>query len=98
VPVLKAPLSGVPFTLFVAAEDKVLSVVLTQETKVGYVITYLSWRLVDAETMYTFIEKLCLCLFYAYTKLRYYLLSSFCVVTCQTHVLKYMLRNPIMRF
>jgi hypothetical protein len=28
-----------------------------------HVVTYLSRRLVDAEMRYTFIEKLCLCLF-----------------------------------
>jgi ribonuclease HI len=59
-------------------------------------VTYLSRRLVDAETRYTFIEKLCLCLFYACTKCRCYLLSSHCVVSGQADVIKYMLQNPIM--
>ena len=96
-PVLKAPRSGIPFKLYIAAEDKVIGAVLTQETEgKEHVITYLSRRLVDAETRYTFIEKLCLCLFYACTKLRYYLLSNSCAVACQTDVIKYMLRNPIM--
>jgi hypothetical protein len=68
-PVLKAPQVGVPFRLYIAAEDKVIGVVLTQETGgKEHVVTYLSRRLVDAETRYTFIEKLCLCLFYACTK------------------------------
>jgi len=95
--VLKAPRSGIPFRLYIAAEDKVIGAVLTQEAEgKEYVITYLSRRLIDAETRYTFIERLCLCLFYACTKLRYYLLSSSCIITCQTDVIKYMLRNPIM--
>jgi hypothetical protein len=51
---------------------------------------------VDAETSYTFIDKLCLCLFYAYTKCRCYLLCSHCTVSSQTDVIKYMLQNPIM--
>jgi ribonuclease HI len=59
-------------------------------------VTYLSRRLVDAETRYTFIEKLCLCLFYACTKCRCYLLSSHCMVCGQADVIKYMLHNPIM--
>jgi hypothetical protein len=68
-PVLKAPQVGVPFRLYIAAEDKVIGVVLTQETGgKEHVVTYLSRRLVDAETRYTIIEKLCLCLFYACTK------------------------------
>jgi hypothetical protein len=58
-------------------------------------VTYLSQRLVDAETSYTFV-KLCLCLFYACTKCRCYLLSSPCTVSGQTDVIKYMLQNLIM--
>jgi hypothetical protein len=59
------------------------------------VVTYLSRRLVDAETRYTFIEKLCLYLFYACTKCRCYLLSSHCTVASQIDMVKYMLQNPI---
>jgi hypothetical protein len=66
---LKAPQVGVPFRLYIAAEDKVIGAVLTQETGgKEHVVTYLSRRLVDAETRYTFIKKLWLCLFYACTK------------------------------
>jgi hypothetical protein len=52
--------------------------------------------IVVEETRYTFIEKLCLCLFYACTKCRCYLLSSHYIVFGQTDVIKYMLQNPIM--
>ena len=91
-PVLKAPRRGIPFRLYVAADDKVIGAVLTQETEgKEYIITYLSQRLIDAETRYTFIEKLCLSLYYACTKLRHYLLSSTCIVVCQTDVIKHML-------
>jgi len=70
---------------------------LTQETEVKeYVITYISRRLINAETRYTFTEKLCLSLYYACTKLRHYLLSSTCIVVCQTDVLKCMLQKPIL--
>ena len=80
-----------------AAEDKVIGAVLTQETEgKEYIVTYLSRRLIDAETMYTFIEKLCLSLYYACTKLRHYLLSSACIVVCQTDVIKHMLQKPIL--
>ena len=62
-PVLKAPRRGVPFRLYVAAEDKIIGAILTQETEgKEYIITYLSRRLIDAKTRYTFIEKLCLSL------------------------------------
>ena len=60
---------GIRFRLYVAAEDKVISVVLTQETEgKEYIITYDGRRLIDAEIRYTFIEKLCLSLYYACTK------------------------------
>ena len=74
-----------------AAENKVIGVVLTQETEEKeYVITYVGRRLIDAETRYTFIEKLCLSLYYACKKLRHYLLSSTCIVICQA--VKHMLQ------
>ena len=42
-PVLKAPRRGVPFRLYVAAEDKIIGAVLTQETEgKEYIIIYLS--------------------------------------------------------
>jgi hypothetical protein len=96
-PILKAPQVGASFRLYIAAEDKVIGVVLTQVTGgKEHVVTYLSRRLVDAETRYTLIEKLCLCLFYACTECRCSLLSSHCTITSQTDVIKYMLQNPIM--
>jgi hypothetical protein len=89
--VLKAPIN-------IAVEDKVIGAVLTKETEgMERIIAYLSRRLVDAKTRYTFIEKLCLCLFYACTKLRYYLLSSSSTIACQTDVIKCLMENPIMR-
>jgi hypothetical protein len=53
-----------------------------------HIITYLSRRLIDAKTRYSFIVKLCLSLFYACSKLRHYLLSSTCVAACQVNVIK----------
>ena len=94
---LKAPRRGVPFRLYVAAEDKVIGAVLAQETESKeYIITYLSRRLIDTEIRYTFIEKLCLSLYYVCTKLRHYLLSSTCIVVCQTDVIKHMLQKSIL--
>jgi hypothetical protein len=95
--VLRAPQIGIPFRFYIATKDKVIGAVLTQETEgKEYVVTCLSQRLVDVETRYTFVEKLCLCLFYACTKLRCYLLSSACTISCQTDMIRYMLQNPIM--
>jgi hypothetical protein len=87
----------VSFRLYIAAKDKVIGDVLTQETEENeHVVIYLSRRLMNAETRYTFIDKLCLCLFYACTKCRCYLLSSRSTVSGQTDVIKYMLQNPIL--
>jgi hypothetical protein len=48
-PVLKAPQAGVPFRLYIAAEDKFIGAILTQETEgKEHVVAYLSRRLVDA--------------------------------------------------
>jgi hypothetical protein len=95
--VLKAPQSGVPFQLHVATENDVIGAVLTQETEgKEHVITFVSRRLLDTETRYQFIEKLYFLLYYACTKLRHYLLSSTCIVACQTDVIKHMLHRPIL--
>jgi hypothetical protein len=96
-PVVKAPLVGIPFRLYIAAEDAVIGVVLMQVTEgKEHIITYLSRCLIDAKTKYTFIEKLCLSLFYACSKLRHYLLSSTCVVAYQADVIKHTLQQPIL--
>jgi hypothetical protein len=96
-PVLQAPKSVIPFKLYVAAEKDVIGGVLTQETEgKEYIVAYESRRLLDAETRYTFIEKLCLSLYNTCTKLRHYLLPSTCIVACQTDIIKYMLHKPIL--
>ena len=56
-----------------------------------WVIFYLSRRLLDLETRYYPIEKLCLCLYFSYTKLRHYLLSAECTVVSKADVIKHML-------
>ena len=96
-PVLKVSRRGVPFRFYVAAKDRVIDAVLTQETeRKEYIITYMGRRLIGAETRYTFIEKLCLSLYYACTKLRYYFLTSTCIVNCQNIVIKHMLKKLIL--
>ena len=60
------------------------------------VVFYLSRRLLDPETRYSPIEKLCLCLYFYCTKLRHYLLSADCTVVSKTNVIKHMLSMPIL--
>ena len=49
-PVLCAPKRGVPFKLYIAAEEKIIGAILTQEDEgKEYVIAYLGRRLLDPE-------------------------------------------------
>jgi hypothetical protein len=69
-PVMKAPIARILFWLYIAAKEVIIGAVLTQvmESK-EQIIAYLSRRLIDSKTRYSFIEKLCLSLFYACFKL-----------------------------
>jgi hypothetical protein len=89
---MKVAMARTPFRLYIAAEDAVIGAVLmhVMEGK-EHNITYLSRCLIDAETRYSIIEKLCLSLFYTCSKLWHYLLSSTCIVACQADVIKQML-------
>jgi hypothetical protein len=79
---------------YVSAQEKVIGAVLAQEDGgKEYIIAYLSRRLLDAESRYVFVEKLCLSLYYACTKFQHYLLSSTCTVVCQADVIKYLLQT-----
>jgi ribonuclease HI len=96
-PVVRAPRVGETFRLYIAATHKVIGVVLTQDSSSKEaVVAYLSKRMVDAETRYTHVEKLCLSLYYACSKFRPYILSSSCVVTCKFDILKHMIQKPIL--
>jgi hypothetical protein len=61
------------------------------------VVFYLSRRMLDAETRYPEIEKLCLCLFFTCTKLRHILLSTETIVICKSDVIKHMLSAPVFK-
>ena len=96
-PVLVLPQQGKPFKLYLSTNDTVIGSALIQEFEgKEHVIYYLSRRLVDAETRYWAIEKLCLCLYFSCIKLRHYLLSAECTVICKDDVIKYMLSMPIL--
>jgi hypothetical protein len=80
-----------------STDDVVIGSALIQEFEgKERVIYYLSRRLVDTETRYSAIERLCLCLYFSCIKLRHYLLSAECTVICKDDVVKYMLSMPIL--
>jgi hypothetical protein len=54
-------------------------------------VAYVSQKLLDAETSYVFVERLCLSLYYACVKFRHYILSSTCTVVSRHDVIKHML-------
>src|SRR6185295_17983647 len=61
------------------------------------VVFYLSRRMLDAETRYPEIEKLCLCLYFTCTKLRHILLSAETIVICKSDVIKHMLSARVLK-
>jgi ribonuclease HI len=96
-PVLRAPVIGKAFRLYVAAQEKVIGDVLTQKDGgKEFTVAYVSRHLLDVETRYVFIERFCLSLYYACSRFRHYLLSSSCTVACQHDVMKYMMQKPIL--
>ena len=83
--------------MYLSTDGSVIGSALVQEFEgKERVIYYLSRRLIDAETRYSAIEKLCLCLYFSCIKLRHYLLSAECAVVCKDDVVRYMLSMPIM--
>jgi hypothetical protein len=96
-PVLRALKVGNPFKMYIAMQEWVIGAVLLQEEDgKEFPVAYVSWRLLDAETQFVFMEKLCLSLYYVCSKIRHYILSSSCIVACQYDVIKLMLLKPIL--
>jgi hypothetical protein len=77
-------------------QECVIGIILTQEVDgKEFPIASLSRRHIDVETRYAFVEKTCLSLYYACSKLRSYMLTSSCIVVCQHDVIKCKLQKPI---
>jgi hypothetical protein len=67
---LRAPKAGNPFKMYIATQEWIIGVVLLQEEDgKEFLVAYVTRRLLDAETRYVFMEKLCLPLYYACSKL-----------------------------
>ena len=92
------PRPGTPFKLYLSADAKSIGSMLIQEQEgKERIILYLNRRLLDAETRYSEIERLCLCLYFSCTKLRHYLSSNECVIVCKADVIKYMFLTPVLK-
>jgi hypothetical protein len=78
-------------------DTSIASVVIQVHDGKERVVFYLSRRMLDAETRYPDIEKLCLCLFFTCTKLCHILLSAETIVICKSDVIKHMLLAPVLK-
>ena len=91
-PVLVPPQKRKPFKLYLSADEGAIGSALIQEFEgKERAIYFVSRRLLDAETRYSPVERLCLCLYFSCTKLRHYLSSAECVVVSKDDVIRYML-------
>ena len=97
-PVLVPPQSDKPFYIYLSVGDtSIASVVIQLYDGQERVVFYISRRMLDAETRYSEIEKLCLCLYFTCTKLRHVLLSAEITVICKSDVIKHMLSAPVLK-
>jgi hypothetical protein len=87
-----------PFYVYLSVGDtSIASVVIQVHDGREKVVFYLSRRMLDAETRYPDIEKLCLCLLFTCTKLRHILISAETIVICKSDVIKHMLSAPVLK-
>ncbi|KAK1682013.1 hypothetical protein QYE76_042861 [Lolium multiflorum] len=87
-----------PFYIYLSVADtSIASVVVQVYDGLEKVVFYLSRRMLDAETRYLEIEKLCLCLFFTCTKIQHILLKAEIIVICKSDVIKHMLSAPVLK-
>jgi hypothetical protein len=95
-PVLVPPQQDKPFCIYLSVGDtSIASVVIQVHDGKERVMFYLSRRMLNAETRYPEIEKLCFCLFFTCTK--HILLSAETIVICKSEVIKHMLSAPVLK-
>ena len=97
-PILSPPNGRKHMRLHISASVNTIGSMLAQEDNNGIerAIYYLSRVLNDAETRYTSIEKLCLCLYFSCIKLKYYIKPVDVYVSSHCDVIKHMLSKPIL--
>ncbi|KAK2375089.1 hypothetical protein QL285_076003 [Trifolium repens] len=97
-PTLMPPIRNKCMKLYISASDSTIGSILAQEDENGIekAIYYLSRVLNDAETRYTLIEKLCLCLYFSCVKLKHYIKPVDVYVYSHFDIIKHMLLKPIL--
>jgi hypothetical protein len=97
-PMLVPPQQDGLFYIYLSVGDtSIASIVVQVYDNKEKVVFYLSKRMLDMETRYHEIEKLCLCLFFTCTKLRHILLSVEIIIICKSDVIKYMLTALVLK-
>jgi hypothetical protein len=97
-PVLVPPQQDRPFYIYLSVEDtSIASVVVQVYDDKEKVVFYLSRMMLDMETKYHKIEKICLCLFFTNTKLRHILLFVEIIVICKSDIIKHMMSAPVLK-
>jgi hypothetical protein len=97
-PMLVPPQQDRSFYIYLSVGDtSIASVVVQVYDSNEKVVFYLSRRMLDTETRYPEIKKLCLCLFFTCTKLHHILLSVGVIVICKSDVIKHMLSAPMLK-
>ncbi|XP_070667874.1 uncharacterized protein [Malus domestica] len=90
---------GKPLKLYISAAEESIGYLIAQDNEAGrkQAIFYLIRNLNPPEINYSTVEKLCLAVFFAASKLRHYMLPSVTQVIAQTDVIRYMLTRPIVK-
>jgi hypothetical protein len=78
-------------------DTSIASVVVQVYDSKENVVFYLNRRMLDTETRYHEMEKLCLCLFFTCTKLWHILLFVEIIVICKSDIIKHMLSAPVLK-
>jgi hypothetical protein len=97
-PVLVPPQRDRSFYIYLSVGDtSIASVVVQVYDSKEKVVFYLSWRMLDTETRYHEMEKLCLCSFFTCTKWRHILLFAEIIITCKSDIIKHMMSAPMLK-
>jgi hypothetical protein len=96
--VLIPPQRDGPFYIYLSVGDTSIASVVVQVYDIKEnVVFYLSRRMLDMETRYHEMEKLCLYLFFTCTKLRHILLFAEIIIICKSDIIKHMLLAPVLK-
>eukprot|EP00253_Pinus_taeda_P011702 PITA_11702 len=97
-PLLRPPNYHRDYTLYLAAADTTIGMVLVQDDDHGieHVIYYLSHNLLDTETQYAYVEKLALATVCAVQRFRHYILLRTTTVISDCNPMTYILSRQLL--